>query len=118
MRRTATLLALIALLLTLTFALQNNTSLRELRAEVARLEQKIESERSRIAVLRVDYANITRIERLEKLTKNLLPHLRKAKTQQVRVIEAQNVEEEIRAAEKPKVEKPQALNYEAIRQNQ
>ncbi len=115
MRNTATLLVSFALLLTLAFALQNNSNLRQLRVEVQRLQDTIANEKSRIAVLRVDYANITRISRLENLAERFLPSLRVAKTRQVRVLEAQDRSEEMRAAEEPKNAREAALSYETIK---
>ncbi len=115
MRSTATLLVSFALLLTLVFALQNNSNLRQLRAEVKHLQEVIKNEKSRIAVLRVDYANITRISRLEYLAEHFLPDLRVAKTQQVRVLEAQDSSEEVRAASEPRNAREEALSYEAIK---
>ena len=115
MRSTATMLLAFALLLTLAFALQNNSNLRQLRAEVLRLQNAIDNEKSRIAVLRVDYANITRLSRLENLAERFLPYLRVAKTRQVRVLEAQDRSEEMRATTKPQNSREEALSYETIK---
>ena len=115
MRRALTWLGLLAFFLTLGFALQKNTNLRSVRSEVARLERSIEDERSRLGVLRADYANLTRMTRLEELAARYLQELRVADPRQVRVLEAEDKAEELRTTIAPTPPTEQALSYELLR---
>ena len=119
MRRALTWLGLLAFFLTLGFALQKNTNLRSVRGEILRLERAIAEERSRLGVLRADHANLTRMTRLEQLAAKYLQELRVADPRQVRVLEAEDEAEEIRASLgailAPTPQKEQALSYELLR---
>ncbi len=119
MRRALTWLGLLAFFLTLGFALQKNTNLRSVRFEVSRLERAVAEERSRLSVLRADYANLTRLTRLERLAGKYLQELRVASPRQVRILEAEDEAEELRATLSPtppqKQALEQALRYERLR---
>ena len=115
MRRALSWLGLLAFFLTLGFALQKNTNLRSVRGEVSRLERAIADERSRRGVLHADYANLTRMTRLEQLAAQYLQELRVASPRQVRVLEAEDEAEELRATLAPAPLKEQALSYELLR---
>ena len=115
MRRALSWLGLLAFFLTLGFALQKNTNLRSVRGEVSRLERAIADERSRLGVLHADYANLTRMTRLEQLAAQYLQELRVASPRQVRVLEAEDEAEELRAILAPAPPKEQALSYELLR---
>ncbi len=115
MRRALSWLGLLAFFLTLGFALQKNTNLRSVRGEVSRLERAIADERSRRGVLHADYANLTRMTRLEQLAAQYLQELRVASPRQVRVLEAEDEAEELRAILAPAPPKEQALSYELLR---
>ena len=115
MRRALTWLGLLAFFLTLGFALQKNTTLRAVRGEVSRLERALKEERSRLGVLHADYANLTRMSRLERLASEYLQELRVASPRQVRVLEAEDEAEELRTSSTPAPPKEQALSYELLR---
>ena len=120
MRRALTWLGLLAFFLTLGFALQKNTNLRSVRFEVSKLERSIAEERSRLGVLRADYANLTRLTRLEQLAVKHFQELRVADPRQVRVLEAENAAEELRASVPPAPPPQeqalgQALTFELLR---